>query len=202
MYPVRKTRFGWTSPFTEIPRLFKSVIHPALLYSLQVSDLWLSCWLTWKAPRRSRSLVTRYQVTYRKGDKDGYEKWLKSDQCSLFLRCSAKKIQGIEVRPYCGQKVKGPEEFAITLVVMPKDVQTSCGKGDVETIEEDRALPSTPAVPQLEMSAQVLIDGRDLDWQPGGIAVMPDGRLIITDMDNDCLRISTISSTKGLCAKC
>ncbi len=166
---------------------------------MQVSDFWMSCWLKWKAPRRSRSLVTRYQVTYRKGDKDEYEKWLKYDQCSLHLKCSAKKIQGIAVRPYCGQKVKGSRGFAIKYKV-ERDADVSCRrKRGVGTIEEDGALPSpalpsTPAVPQIEMSV-------DLDWQPGGVAVMSDGRITITDMDNDCLRISTMSSTKGLYAK-
>ncbi len=62
----------------------------------------------------------------------------------------------------------------------------------------DIALSSTPAVPQIEMSIQMLMDGRGLDWQPGGVAVMYDGRITITDMDNDCLRISIISPTKGL----
>ncbi len=64
----------------------------------------------------------------------------------------------------------------------------------------DLALPSTPApaVPQIEMSVQMLMSGRRFDWQPGGIAVMSDGRLLITDMDNDCLRLRTKLSTSGL----
>ncbi len=207
---------------------FRAVFHSPVgvpnsqvpLY-LQVSGLIPFRRLTWRPPLRSRSLVTRYQVTYSKGDTEGHEKWVTGDQRSLTFKCSARNdIHKIEVRPYCGQVVKGPgvmlpgkepgeirpkgpgeirpgkepqmHDYSLVHFSMPLYEE------EEEEEEEDLTLPCTPAVPQIEMSVQVLMDGRDSDWQPGGIAVMSDGRLIITDMDNDCLRISTILSTPGL----
>ncbi len=112
------------------------------------------------------------------------------------------------MRPYCGQMVKGPgypalydldtglsSSFVEKTRRLGEAVEAEAGIIDAEG---DQSLPSTDAVPQVAIRRiQMLMDGQDSQWQPGGVAVMSDGRIAITDMDNNCLRISTTSSTKG-----
>ena len=139
--------------------------------------------LVWKAPKRSRSLVTQYQVTYRMGDSEKYEQWLKRDRRSLVLTCSARnRMHGIDVRPYCGDVVKGPGVTATTQCLTGEGKQGTAAKAKIED-----AGASCGWI--------MLMDGNDANWQPGGIAVMSDGRLLVTDMDNNCLRLSAPAST-------
>ncbi len=97
------------------------------------------------------------------------------------MKCSARNpIQKIEVRPYCSQMVKGPGTTIST-----------------EKLAKTAAAPETDSMGSCGWS--MLMDGNGSDWQPGGIAVMSDGRLLFTDIDNNWLRLSAAPPTmKGI----
>ncbi len=45
-----------------------------------------------------------------------------------------------------------------------------------------------PFVPATDTGARLLMDGKD-GWQLGGMTILSDGRLLVTDMENNCLRV-------------
>ena len=160
--------------------------------------------MTWKAPLRSPSLVTQYQLSYRSGSsKQAHEKWLRGDERSLTLFCSAKQnIEDIEIRPYCGHLVKGPSvcvRSSISVCSKPKTSDSGSSSEDEHTPDSGPSKRmvwrtaagqemTSPFVPTIDTRARLLMDGKDR-WQLGGMAVMSDGRLLVTDMDNNCLRL-------------
>ncbi len=122
-----------------------------------------------------------------------HEKWLKGDvHSNTFFGTGKKNIHGIEIRPYCGQLVKGPSVCAGS---RPSESQAS----DEDTSSEDEHTPDCEPgrrivwrndtfVPEIDTSVRLLMDGSD-EWQLGGMTVVPGSRLLVTDMDNDCLRV-------------
>ena len=143
---------------------------------MQIANFFGVFWrLTWKAPQCSRSLVTQYQVTYTNSDSKKVEKWTKRDQRSVDVKISARNpIHAIEVRPYCGQMLKGPG-----------------------TTKNTESLARAAAAPPVQTDAKgscgwiMLLNGNGSNMQPGGIAVMSDGRLLVTDIEKNFLRLST-----------
>ncbi len=147
--------------------------------------------------------MTHYQLSYRSGSsKEAHEKWLKGDERSNTLFCPGKKnIHGIEIRPYCGQLVKGPSVCAGS---PPSESQAS----DEDTSSEDEHTPDyepgrrmmwwneirqppktkNPFVPEIDTSVRLLMDGSH-EWQLGGMTIVSGSKLLVTDMDDDCLRV-------------
>ncbi len=169
-----------------------------------MSSGFLSRRVKWKAPVRGRSLITQYHLRYRKGSsKEAHEKWLNSDENSLKVSCSVRQnIHDIEIRPYCGDLVKGFSVCAGSTASVCNRSETS----EAESNSEGEHTPDSgsdkrltwwdgtgqktknPFVPATDTDARLLMDGED-EWQLGGMTILSDGRLLVTDMDNNCLRV-------------
>ena len=150
---------------------------------MQVANFFGVFWrLTWKAPQRSRSLVTQYQVTYTNSDARKVEKWTKRDQRSLDLKFSARNpIHAIEVRPYCGELLKGPG--------LTKNTESLATAAAAPPVQTDA----------ISCGWIMLMNSNGSKCQPGGVAAMSDGRLLVTDIEKNCLRLSTATPTiKGI----
>ncbi len=150
------------------------------------------CYIHWKEEYQGHILVTDYMVKYRKSSTGPqFKKRVDRNNHSLFLRGSRKgKPYDIEVLPCCGEHVEGPSAMA-----------------EVKNCEAD-AVPEIPMREKIASLTDGTLVGTDpeagtiifgsgntshvvefQEWSPGGVATTTDGKILVTDMENDSIRL-------------
>ncbi len=165
-----------------------SVIYFPLL---QISRLGTFCWIKWEKELQGHILVTNYMVKYRKcGTDHQYVKRVDSDKYRLSLRGSKQgKPYDIEVIPCCGDLVQGPSSTTKVQNVKTDSYHSSV-RENIAVLSDGRIVGTDP-----EAGKIVFGSGRNshaiecLDWSPGGVATTSDDRILVSDMENDSIRV-------------
>ncbi len=148
------------------------------------------CFISWKKELEGHILVTGYMVKYRRtGTDNHFQKRTNSERYFLLLRCSRLgKPYEIEVVPCCGHAVQGPSATA--------DVGKISADGSGDILEKiavwaDGIVGTNPDAGKVVFfhSGKTRHIVEVQDWSPGGVVATSNGRILVADMEKDCIRV-------------
>ncbi len=150
------------------------------------------CLIKWKNELEGHILVTGYVVNYRRTGTDRhFERRTNGKTNFLSLRGSRLgKPYEIEVIPCCGDIVRGPSATTDVRLISADDSLDNPVLKKIAILSDGTVLGTDPDAGKIVVArdkTRQIVECHD--WSPGGVAATSDGRILVADMEKDCIRV-------------